>query len=114
MAEPQPTTLHDEIHDELVRRFAPSVLEVINESRNHNVPPNSETHFKVVVVAEGFAEHTLVARHRAVNEALAGPLARGVHALAIQALTPAEWTKRGGVIPPSPPCLGGRKLEAGN
>ena len=32
----------------------PSHLEVINESHMHNVPRSSETHFKVVVVAEAF------------------------------------------------------------
>lgn len=29
-------------------------LDVINESHMHNVPPGSETHFKVVVVSENF------------------------------------------------------------
>lgn len=29
-------------------------LDVINESYMHNVPPGSETHFKVVVVSEQF------------------------------------------------------------
>ncbi|PRP91998.1 transcriptional regulator BolA [Enhygromyxa salina] len=103
------TPIQDAIHDELVRSFAPSVLEVINESGNHNVPRGSETHFKVVIVSEGFAGETLVSRHRAVNKALAQQLAAGVHALSIQALTPAQWDARGGEVPASPPCLGGSK-----
>jgi stress-induced morphogen len=107
-----PTPIQDAIHDALVREFAPSVLEVINESGNHSVPPGSETHFKVVVISEAFAGHSPVARHRAVNKALAAQLAAGVHALSIQAFTPAQWAERGGVIPPSPPCLGGSKAEA--
>jgi BolA protein len=97
------------IHDELVRSFAPTVLEVINESGGHNVPAGSETHFKVVVVSERFDGQSPVARHRAVNKALAAQLAGGVHALSIQALTPDQWTARGGVVPDSPPCLGGSK-----
>lgn len=97
------------IHDALVQTFAPSVLEVINESGNHSVPPGSETHFKVVIVSEGFAGQSLVARHRAVNKALAEQLAGGVHALSIQAFTASEWAARGGVVPDSPPCLGGSK-----
>ena len=92
-----------------MRSFAPTVLEVINESGNHNVPPGSETHFKVVVVSEAFTGQSPVARHRAVNKALAAQLSGGVHALSIQALTPNQWAERGGVVPDSPPCLGGSK-----
>jgi stress-induced morphogen len=103
------TPIEDAIHDRLVQAFAPSVLEVINESGNHSVPAGSETHFKVVVVSEAFAGQSLVARHRSVNQALAQQLAAGVHALSIQALTAAQWSERGGVVPPSPPCLGGSK-----
>jgi stress-induced morphogen len=103
------TPMQDAIHDRLVQAFVPSVLEVINESGNHSVPVGSETHFKVVIVSESFAGQTLVARHRSVNQALAQQLATGVHALSIQALTPAQWSERGGVVPASPPCLGGSK-----
>jgi stress-induced morphogen len=103
------TPMQDAIHDRLVEAFTPSVLEVINESGNHSVPAGSETHFKVVVVSEAFAGQSLVARHRAVNGALAQQLATGVHALSIQALTAAQWSERGGVVPASPPCLGGSK-----
>lgn len=102
-------SMRDIIHDELVQGFEPTVLEVINESDNHNVPRGSETHFKVVVVSESFADQTPIARHRAVNKVLAAQLAKRLHALSIQALTPAQWEERGGAIPPSPPCLGGSK-----
>lgn len=103
------TPKRDVLHDAIVQAFAPSVLEVINESDNHAVPPGSETHWKVVIVSDAFAGLSPVARHRAVNKAVAGIK---LHALSIQACTPAEWTERGGVIPPSPPCLGGSKAEA--
>jgi BolA protein len=106
------TPMQDAIHDRLVQAFTPTVLEVINESGNHSVPAGSETHFKVVVVSEAFAGQSLVARHRAVNSALAQQLATGVHALSIQALTAAQWSERGGVVPASPPCLGGSKQGA--
>jgi stress-induced morphogen len=103
------TPIQDAIHDRLIQAFAPSVLEVINESGNHSVPAGSETHFKVVIVSESFDGQSLVARHRAVNAALAQQLANGVHALSIQALTAVQWQERGGVVPASPPCLGGSK-----
>ncbi len=81
-------------------------LEVINESSNHNVPANSETHFKVVAVAEEFEGQPLIARHRRINELLKQELAGPIHALAIHAYTAEDWRKRHGSAPMSPPCLG--------
>ena len=107
MNEPTPAPIRAAIHDALVRSFVPTTLEVINESGNHNVPRGSETHFKVIIVSESFTGKSPVARHRAVNKVLAEQLAGGVHALSIQALTPAQWHERGGQVPASPPCLGG-------
>ena len=69
-------------------------LEVVNESGNHNVPPGSESHFKVVLVSPDFADLKLIARHRLVNTVLKDELAGQVHALAM-----------------SPPCLGGSKSD---
>jgi BolA protein len=86
-------------------------LQVINESGGHNVPPGSETHFKVVLVAPGFESMSRVQRHRFVHEVLAAELSSGVHALAIAAYTPQQWRDRHGNAPLSPPCLGGRALE---
>lgn len=100
------------IHDRLVQALSPVALEVINESHQHSVPKNSETHFKVVVVTEAFGGKPLVQRHRMVNELLTEQLAGPVHALSIHAYTPEQWTARGGAIPKSPPCLGGSKADA--
>ena len=82
-------------------------LEVTNESGGHNVPPGSETHFKVVLVTPEFDGLRLLQRHRLVHETLAGELAGGVHALAVHTYTGAEWQDRFGDVPMSPPCLGG-------
>ena len=106
-------TVTQSINDKLVRAFAPVELSVINESDMHSGPPGRESHFKVVVVADAFEGLMLLKRHRAVNEALAEELAGAVHALSIEALTPAQWTERGGVIRESPPCLGGSKADKG-
>ena len=48
----------------------PTHLQVLNESHMHNVPKNSETHFKVVVVSKEFEAMSLIQRHRLVNKAL--------------------------------------------
>ncbi len=87
--------------------FAPSYLSVANESHMHNVPPGSESHFKVVVVSKQFAGKRKVARHQMVYQQLAGFLADGVHALALHTYTPAEWQSRLEQAPASPECLGG-------
>lgn len=82
-------------------------LEVVNESNNHNVPANSETHFKVSLVSTTFEGKKLLERHRIVNQLLADELAGPVHALSMHTYTEAEWQKRHGEAPMSPPCLGG-------
>lgn len=94
------------LRETLDSALRPALLEVINESGQHNVPPGSETHFKVTLVAEAFAGLSRVQRHRRVNQLLAELLAGPVHALALHAYTPAEWAARG-EAPASPPCLGG-------
>jgi len=102
--------LENFIHQRLQAAFQPVYQEVINESHGHSVAPGSETHFKVIVVADEFAGRNSVQRHRLVYGALAEALAQGVHALAIHTYTPEEWQARSGA-PDSPPCLGGSKHD---
>jgi len=96
--------MHRHIEEKLARAIDLKHLEVINESGNHNVPPGSESHFKVVLVADEFGGQRLVSRHRRVNEVLAEELRNGVHALAIHTYTEDEWRARNGDAPMSPPC----------
>ncbi len=82
-------------------------LEVVNESHMHNVPQNSETHFKVVVVSDKFNDiKSPLQRHRIVNSLLSEELDGPVHALSIVAKSPAQWEKNNS-IPASPSCRGG-------
>ena len=90
--------------------LSPAHLEVHNESHMHSVAPGSETHFKVVVVAEAFDALSLLARHRRVNELLAHELAHGLHALSIHAFSPAQWTVVEKNSLDSPKCKGGAGL----
>lgn len=82
-------------------------LNIINESSKHNVPPGSESHFKLIIVADIFEGHSLLQRHRYINTLLAAELAGGIHALSLRTLTPAEWTDKGAKVDDTPPCLGG-------
>jgi BolA protein len=78
----------------LTAAFAPSALEVVDDSHRHaghaGASPAGETHFHVRIVAAAFEGQSRVARQRALYKALAAELAGPVHALALEALTPAE------------------------
>lgn len=100
-------TVGEAIASKLAATFAPAHLEITNESGNHNVPPGSESHFKVVIVAAGFEGKRLIERHRLVHAALADLLAGPIHALALHTYTEADWSVRFGDHPMSPPCRGG-------
>jgi BolA-like protein 1 len=100
-------TLHERIQTKLSAGLQPVHLDVENESRMHNVPPGSETHFKVLVVSEAFDGLGLLDRHRRVNDLLREELGGGVHALSIRALSPAQWEAGQAAGFQSPECLGG-------
>jgi len=101
-------SVEDDIIEKLQKSLSPVHLEVTNESHMHNVPPGSESHFRVVVVCSEFDGKMLVARHRLINKILAEELDGPVHALALHTMTPDEWSEKGGA-PESPPCMGGGK-----
>lgn len=84
-------------------------LDLTNESHMHNVPPGSESHFRLVVVSDAFDNLSLVNRHRTVNKILKAELAGSVHALALHTFTPTEWRERGESAQQSPDCMGGSK-----
>lgn len=100
------------IEEKLNQQIKPSHLEVINESHNHNVPPGSESHFKVIIVSQEFEGKSSVSRHRIVNKVLADELKNKIHALALHTYTDKEWYDQNEYAPASPPCLGGSKSSA--
>ena len=105
--------VQQQIQQALEQLFQPELLDVANESHMHSVPPNSETHFKVVIVTAAFDGQRKVGRHQQIYAALAEQLAGPVHALALHTYTPEEWNERQQSAPNSPDCLGGSKREAG-
>ncbi len=84
----------DLITQKLTEAFAPQSLNVVDESHQHaghaGHRPGGETHYRVYIVSQAFEGKTRLQRHRMINEALAGELAAGVHALAIHAAAPGE------------------------
>src|SRR5688500_88814 len=95
--------LQERIESKLRAQLSPRHLEVVNESSRHSVPPGSETHFKVTVVAPEFDGQTLVERHRRVYHVLFDEMREGVHALALHTHSPNEW-EQGAHVAASPPC----------
>ena len=99
-------TVESDITSALKAAFHPSLLRVENESHRHNVPRDSETHFKVTLVTASFEGERSVRRHQSVYSVLAEWLEGPVHALALHTYTPEEWENTG-VAPDSPDCRGG-------
>ena len=86
-------------------------LQIDNESHKHNVPPNSETHFKLVLVSEAFQGLMPVRRHQQLYGVLAEELNGPVHALALHLFTPEEWRAQAGAVAASPDCRGGSRHD---
>ncbi|GGC78794.1 BolA family protein [Chelatococcus reniformis] len=87
----------DLIDGRLRAAFAPVHLAVTDDSHRHaghrGARPEGETHFSVEIVSDAFAGKSRLERHRMVNAALADELVpERIHALAIIAKSPVEWT----------------------
>jgi len=95
------------IEKKIKNKFSVNYLAVANESNQHAVPVNSQTHFKVTLVSDDFEGVTLISRHRLVNTLLKNELENGVHALALHTYTQAQWVSKNTTAPISSKCLGG-------
>ena len=77
----------EEIRHRLADAFAPSHLEVVDDSERHRghagYQEGGESHFRVTILAETFAGQSRIARHRAVHAALGPELVGQIHALSL-------------------------------
>jgi BolA protein len=84
----------EEMNALLTEAFAPTKLEIMNDSARHHGHAgddgSGESHFTVVIEAEGFASMNRLARQRAVIAALGDIVGERVHAVAIKASAPTE------------------------
>ena len=78
----------------LNQTFAPTWLEVINDSASHHCHSgddgSGESHFTVEIESAAFAGVSRLQRQRMVNAALGDIPGQRVHALAIKATAPGE------------------------
>ena len=86
-------SVRDTIAEKLSVKFAPTHLEVIDESEKHRghggYREGGETHFRVRIASPLFTGQSRLAQHRAVMEALNAELKGGVHALVVEVVSPA-------------------------
>jgi len=95
-------SVYETIVSQLNLSFDVENLFLENESFMHNVPLNSETHFKLIIVSNDFTDLTNVKRHQCIYKALNDTMTR-IHALSIQAFTLDEYLKNP-IILESPDC----------
>ena len=89
-------SVQQEIQQRLQQQFAPLHFEVANESHQHSVPADSETHFRVVIVSEAFdgkrkvvdRERFACADTRKIAEYFAG---LGEFQVVVEATAAYEW-----------------------
>ena len=84
-------TRSQRIHTLLAEAFAPSALEIIDDSDKHaghaGAQPGGETHYTVKISSAKFSGLSRVAMQRAVMTALQSEFDSGLHALSIKAKT---------------------------
>lgn len=85
-------TIADEMTRLLTEAFAPTKLEIINDSAKHHGHAgddgSGESHFTVVIETAAFASMNRLGRQRAVIAALGDIVGERVHAVAIKASAP--------------------------
>lgn len=105
MTNPPSSTRAQRIHALLTQAFAPTVLQIDDDSARHaghsGAQPGGQSHYNVLLVSAAFQGVNRVARSRAVHSALAsefGPAEQGgMHALALTLRTPEEYSANSGI-----------------
>jgi BolA protein len=80
--------MRERIEARLTEAFAPRRLEVIDDSESHRghagYQEGGESHFRVAIAANSFADMSRIDRHRAVHRALGPEIIGSIHALALE------------------------------
>ena len=87
-------SVQQEMEQILSEAFAPTRLEVINDSASHSGHSgddgSGESHFTILIESTAFAGESRLNRQRMVNKSLGDIPGNRVHALAIKATAPGE------------------------
>jgi BolA protein len=83
----------DRMRERLTTSLQPQMLDIEDESHlhvGHAGAQDDRGHFRVIIVADAFDGLTRVQRHQKIYAALGDLMRTDIHALAVQALSPAE------------------------
>lgn len=78
---------------ERLASLSPERLEIEDESARHAGHEGAKGgggHYRLTIVSVQFADKSLIARHRMINELLGELLQKEIHAISIKAYTPGE------------------------
>lgn len=95
------------IQEQLCQAIHFSFLNIEDESNQHHVPENAQTHFKIIAVSTEFFGLSRIDRHRAINQLLKNEFETGLHALSLHLYTPEEWDNQKNTLLKSPACRDG-------
>ncbi len=84
--------LESSLRAKLESTFAPTYLEIENESHKHS-RGGDETHFRLILVSEKFEGLSRVDRQRQVAGLFDHERSMGLHALSQRTFTPKEWSE---------------------
>jgi len=85
----------ESLEKKLRETLKPDKLEVINESHLHaghqpGFDGSGESHIRIRIISSLFEGMPRIQRHRKINSLLSDEIAAGLHAVAIEANSPAE------------------------
>jgi|TARA_B110000305_G_scaffold210436_1_gene244134 stress-induced morphogen len=95
-------SIESAIKKAIKKSYNPVHIDIVNESFMHNVPKDSESHFKLLVVSNFFKNMTLIQRHKHIYSSL-NEVMKNIHALSINAYDIEEF-KLNPTPPSSPDC----------
>lgn len=96
---------YHQLTEKITQAFAPTVLDVKDESYLHHSGHNAGTHFAITIVSEQFSKMSKVQRERSLHKLFSDMLAENVR-LSWRLYSPVEFTSLEDVAP-TPKCLGG-------
>jgi BolA family transcriptional regulator, general stress-responsive regulator len=96
------------LNDVLAKTLAPELLQIENESNQHQVPEGSESHFKIIIVSTKFEKLNRISRHRLVFSSVSEEF-KNMHALTLSLYTPSEWENKSKPPEASPKCTRSNK-----
>lgn len=96
----------EDIEKFLFKELSFVFLNIEDESHQHHVPKDAQSHFKITAVSDQFKGLSPVARHQWIFRLLKPEFDLGLHALSLHLYTVEEWEKKEGSVS-SPKCKDG-------